>query len=173
MKKRTHHRHNKKHPKYIYFGYLFLLFIILIMIIGTATYIKEQYQQSDPKLFEIKEKLKLLSSETNRLKLYEDDKSYTINKKKIYLCLKDDKNKYYPINMLMYVSIHELAHVLCDEVGHTKKFQQIFSDLLEKATKLGIYDPKIPVIQNYCGYNKETFVLELFPSDDKSYVVTK
>lgn len=117
--------------------------------------IKEQYQQSDPKLYEIKEKLRLLDPRVSKLRMFEDDKSYTINKKRVYLCLKDSEGNYYPMNMLMYVAIHELAHVLCNEVGHTPKFQNIFRQLLLKAETLGIYDPKIPVIKDYCGYGKK------------------
>lgn len=119
------------------------------------TYIKEQYQQSDPKLFEIKENLRKLDPRASKLRIFEDNKSYTINKKRVYLCLKDEHDDYYPINMLMYVAIHELAHVLCDEVGHTPKFQRIFKELLIKAQKIGIYDPKIPVIRDYCGYGSK------------------
>lgn len=135
---------------------------LFIMTLYTMTmYYKEKYQQRDPILYEIRENLMLLSPKAKYLKFYQDDKSYTINKQKVYLCLKDDKNEYYPMNMLMYVAIHELGHVLCDEIGHTPKFQSIFSDLLLRATELGIYDPDIPVIHNYCGYNKETFVMTL------------
>jgi hypothetical protein len=138
--------------RFIY--YVFFVAVILIIVIYTMTYLKEQYQQSDPKLFEIKDKLKMLDPRANKLRIFEDDKSYTINKKRVYLCLRDDNDNYYPMNMLMYVAIHELAHVLCNEVGHTPKFQTIFKQLLTKAETLGIYDPKIPVIRDYCGYGK-------------------
>jgi hypothetical protein len=52
--------------------------------------------------------------------------------------------------MLTYVGLHELAHVLCDEVGHTAKFYQIFDELLDKAHQMGLYDPSIPII--YFGF---------------------
>jgi len=143
----------RKKMSYLY--YVFFVLIIIVIVIYTMSYIKEQYQQSDPKLFEIKEKLRLLDPRVNKLRIFEDDKSYTINKKRVYLCLKDSEGHYYPMNMLMYVAIHELAHVLCNEVGHTPKFQKIFKELLVKAEKLGIYDPKIPVIKDYCGYGKK------------------
>jgi hypothetical protein len=138
--------------RFIY--YVFFVAVILIIVIYTMTYLKEQYQQSDPKLFEIKDKLKMLDPRANKLRIFEDDKSYTINKKRVYMCLRDENDNYYPMNMLMYVAIHELAHVLCNEVGHTPKFQTIFKQLLTKAETLGIYDPKIPVIRDYCGYGK-------------------
>ena len=45
------------------------------------------------------------------------------------MCLKDKNGKYYDDNMLNYVALHELAHVLCDEIGHTDKFYAIFDEL--------------------------------------------
>lgn len=71
-------------------------------------------------------------------------KSFTINKKETFICLKDKKGEYYPRNHLMYVAIHELAHAICPSIGHTQEWSRIFEDLLIKAEKLGIYDPKIP-----------------------------
>ena len=76
--------------------------------------------------------------------------SFTINKSRVNLCLKDKEGNYYDDNMLMYVALHELAHVMCDEIGHTDKFHEIFDKLLEKAAAYGIYDPSIPPISNYC-----------------------
>ena len=38
-----------------YLYYVFFAIIIIIIILYTMSYIKEQSQQSDPKLFEIKE----------------------------------------------------------------------------------------------------------------------
>ena len=143
---------------------MLVLYLLLGVFVATLLYVttyhcKEMFQQKDPMLYEIRENLKLLSPKASRLRYYQDDKSYTINKQKVYLCLKDHNDDYYPMNMLMYVAIHELAHVMCNEIGHTPKFHDIFQNLLVRAHQLGIYDPNTPVIQNYCGYTKETFVL--------------
>ena len=80
------------------------------------------------------------------------EKSYTINKQKIYLCLTDKDGKYYDENMLTYVLLHEFAHVLCDEQHHTDKFYRIFDDLLDRATAAGVYDPSKPIVKDYCEY---------------------
>lgn len=105
------------------------------------------------KIKEIYNKLKKLHpSGSKKIKIKSGKKSFTINKQDMTLCLRDEKNKYYNDNMLMYVAIHELAHVLCDEIGHTKKFYAINDVLLEKAEKLGIYDSNKPIIQDYCNY---------------------
>lgn len=85
--------------------------------------------------------------------LCKGEKSYTINKQDMYMCLKDEKGDYYHDNFLLYVHIHECSHVLCPEIGHTDLFYKIFDALLEKAVELGIYDNTQPLIRNYCNYN--------------------
>ena len=52
--------------------------------------------------------------------------------------------------MLIFVLAHEISHAICDEIGHTEKFHRIFQALLIKLTEAGIYDPNIPIIQEYC-----------------------
>ena len=88
----------------------------------------------------------------DNLKFYAGNRSYTINKKNVYLCKNDENGVLYRKNQLVLVLIHEIAHALCDEIGHTEKFNQIFDDLLEKAAKNGVYDPNIPHVSNYCQY---------------------
>lgn len=77
-------------------------------------------------------------------------KSYAVNKTDIYLVVYDyQRNNYYDANTVIFVLLHELAHVLCDEVGHTKNYYDIFNGLLNEATQLGIYSPNTPVDKNY------------------------
>lgn len=84
--------------------------------------------------------------------MVEDNESFTINKKVIHLCTKDPRNgKYYDKNTLMFVVLHELAHVLCNDVGHTDNFSNINQALLDHAIKYGFYDPSKPFVKNYCS----------------------
>lgn len=136
-----------------------IIFVLLLLIftgmLGYFVYhqIVEHFAMSDPKLHEIKKHISPLDPElVQSLYFYEGDKSYTINKHKIYLCLKDEYDQYYDFNMLVYVAIHELAHVKCPEIGHTELFYQIFDKLLKQAAHMGIYDPNKPIIKNYCGH---------------------
>lgn len=89
--------------------------------------------------------------------------SYTVNKgDEMVLCIRSKKTGIiHNYNIIMYVAIHELAHVGCTEYGHTKLFFQINRYLLRKGIKIGIYkyvnyasNPK-----KYCGMNVGNNVL--------------
>ena len=82
--------------------------------------------------------------------LFRGEKSYTINKSRVYLCLKDENNKYYSINMLIYVLAHEYSHVICNSIGHTDEFHAIFEQLLVELADAKIYDPSQKIIPDYC-----------------------
>lgn len=81
--------------------------------------------------------------------------SYTVNKgEEIALCLRSkNSGKLHDLNLIMYVTIHELAHVACPEVDHTPLFKKIFIFLLNVAVDINIYTKdnyhKNP--QEYCG----------------------
>ena len=107
--------------------------------------------QTDPIVQELRDELSSISDMAQDLEFYEGFQSFTINKKDVYLCVKDHKDEYYDKNFLRYVAIHELAHAHCDEIGHTPKFYRIMDELLEKAEELGFYDPKHPRLHNYCS----------------------
>ena len=82
--------------------------------------------------------------------------SYSVNKgQKIVLCLrsKDHQQKLTDLNTLMFVVLHELAHVLTVSIGHTKEFWSNFKFILKEAVKIGIYE-NIDYGKNpkpYCG----------------------
>jgi hypothetical protein len=128
--------------------------IIALLVWSVKNQIKENLQQDDPMLHRLKEVLSPIHPSIERLKLYKSDKSYTINKEKIYLCLHDKNGDYYPLSTLSYVLLHEIAHFLNTyDVGHTPKFYEIFDQLLARAEELGIYNPSIPVDPTYSEHN--------------------
>lgn len=134
-------------------GLLAIFLIVILIVYSSMNYIVEQYKKEDGKLMEIRNAIRPLNPEAiDKVILLEDTKSYTINKKKIYLCLRDEHGEYYNDNMLIFVAIHELAHVLCDEIGHTEKFESIFHNLLQEAVEQKIYDPNVEPIHDYCEY---------------------
>lgn len=132
---------------------LVAIFILSIIAVAfTANRIYEKYVEDDPMLIDIRNTLEPVFPDINNIVLLRGRKSYTINKKKVHICLKDKEGKYYDKNMLIYVTLHELAHVRCDEVGHTEKFHKIFQEILKTATDRGVYNAKIPIIKDYCEY---------------------
>ena len=138
--------------------FAYVLAFLLICILGWIIFnqVKEKHLQDDPMLYTLKEVLRPVKyngkSIVDNLKLYKGEKSYTINKDKTFLCLYDDKKEYYPLNMLLYVLLHEISHSLnTKDIGHTEEFYRIFDILLKQAEETGSYNPSIPVIQNYCN----------------------
>lgn len=96
----------------------------------------------------------------DRTQIYEnstssDYTSYSVNKgEEVVFCLRSKKtNKLHDINLMMYVAIHEMAHIGCFEIGHTKLFKEIFAFYLKIAIELDIYKydnyDENPV--EYCG----------------------
>ena len=86
----------------------------------------------------------------NEISFREGVKSFTENKQDVTLCLRDQRGEFYDMNSLMYVALHELAHVINDELQHTAKFRRIFEALLEHASGAGFYDPSKAFVRNYC-----------------------
>lgn len=81
--------------------------------------------------------------------------SYSVNKgEQIVFCLRSkETNKLHDINLIMYVALHEMAHVGCSEYGHTTLFKQIFAFYTKVAMELGLYT-KIQFNERpieYCG----------------------
>lgn len=82
--------------------------------------------------------------------------SYCINKgEEIAICLryKNDLNKFHKKNTILYVILHELAHVMSVSIGHNEEFMENFKFLLNSANELGIWKKtdysKHP--EEYCG----------------------
>lgn len=82
--------------------------------------------------------------------------SYSVNKgEKIVLCIRsrDENEKLIDINTLMFVTLHELAHIMTISIGHTEEFWNNFKFLLKKSVYINIYDAinysKYP--KKYCG----------------------
>ena len=59
-----------------------------------------------------------------------DETSYTNNKEYIYMCLRNREQKNHSDDILIFAFVHELAHVGCDEQGHTDAFWAYFRLLI-------------------------------------------
>lgn len=89
--------------------------------------------------------------------------SYSINKgQELVFCIRSKRNNsLHDINELLYVAIHELAHIGCPELGHTKLFYELNLFLLKEAVKYNIYKyqnyDSNP--EEYCGINLNHSIL--------------
>lgn len=88
--------------------------------------------------------------------IHSDSTSYSENKgEKIVICLRDKKPPYslVDINTVMFVVLHEMAHLMTTTIGHTPEFWANFRRILLDAQKCGIYTivnyAHTPVL--YCG----------------------
>ena len=81
--------------------------------------------------------------------------TFTVDKKDMHICLRtrDNTEQVYEIDLLMYVILHELAH-LCNYnangkaiQGHGEEFKSIFKFLVREAVKIGVY--------TYTDYNNK------------------
>ena len=126
--------------------------LLIVLCIVIIVYVIKDYNSSnDPMLSQLREDLIKVDPRASQLSFYKGDKSYSINKHKIYLCLNDKYGNYYSKNTLMYVSLHELAHCLNKfDTGHSDAFYNMFRILLHKAHVMGLYNPNLAIPDNYC-----------------------
>ena len=113
------------------------------------------------KKFPDRENIKRLVKGYNPKKIYEtlptsEYTAYSENKgEKLAFCLNTTKkgNTLIDENTLMFVAIHEVAHIMTKSIGHKPEFWNNFKFLLENAKEIGVYQPedykKNP--RSYCG----------------------
>jgi hypothetical protein len=75
----------------------------------------------------------------------ENDAAYVINKQFMSFCLKNNNESIEYNNLITYVGIHELAHIMSVETGHNEEFKNNFKFLLNYAKNLEWVDPKTNV----------------------------
>jgi hypothetical protein len=85
----------------------------------------------------------------------EGSTSYSVNKgDKVVFCLRSKRNKQlHNLNLLIFVGIHELAHIMSITYGHNQEFMTNFKFLLKEALGMGVWK-KINFglnPQEYCG----------------------
>ena len=85
--------------------------------------------------------------------------SYSVNKgEKVHLCLRQREGNNEALvseNIMVFVSLHEMAHVITPSLGHGPDFWNNFAWLLKQAEEIKIYsyqDFKAHPV-SYCGLN--------------------
>ena len=81
--------------------------------------------------------------------------AYSVNKgEELSLCVREkNTEKFMDDNIILFVAIHELSHIMTPENGHTPLFWDNMKYLLEQGARMGIYKHvdygKYP--EMYCG----------------------
>jgi len=115
----------------------------------------ETYQ--DPLLDKIYKDLKLIYPDLDqkKIKMYGANDTLTEDKKIMYLCIRKKNGEYYDYPSILYIAIHELAHVLNDEYDthseHGDKFNNLNKVLLQKAYELNLLPKNLKVNYDMCG----------------------
>jgi hypothetical protein len=66
--------------------------------------------------------------------------SYSVNKgERIVMCIRQRDGSFVDEDVVMYVAVHELAHLMTAEVGHTPTFWANFRFLLREAIEANLY----------------------------------
>ena len=134
---------------------ILLLFLIFGLVFILCIYKRKNKKVSkDPMIIKLKQTVSQLDPRIEQLEFFESNESYTEDKNKIYLCIRDEHGTYYDFNMLIYVTIHEITHALTSviDIYHTTpEFRNTFETLLTKAHKMGFYNPEEPLYRHYCG----------------------
>lgn len=141
-----------------------LLIVIAVVCIYMVSLpvIKENFVVS-----ELKERLAVVDPKFKELDIREGASSFTEDKTIIYLCLRDTVGNYYPINTLVYVALHEIAHLMNrKDYGHTKAFYDVFDRLLCQAADKGVYSASIPHPEAYCGVDIRGITMPTCKFDD-------
>jgi hypothetical protein len=101
--------------------------------------------------------------------------SYSVNKgEKVHLCLRQRQGADESLvneNVMVFVALHEMGHVVTDSIGHEPEFWNNFGWLLKEAEKTGTYqytDFKAHPVR-YCG-TKITDAPKYSPEKDGSDV---
>jgi len=132
-----------------------LLSIIREKLVKLISYLKKKYPQ-DQRVIRLYEKFdpeQLSESAANS-----GYTSYSVNKgEKLVFCIRqrDEQENLLDLNTMIFVAVHELAHIMTESVGHTREFWENMKFLLSSAMtgdlKIYQYHPYHRQPQAYCG----------------------
>jgi len=111
--------------------------------------------QEDLRVIEhLKSILRSIAPEIVNYNIQPGDESVTVNKENIYICLRDPKNnQLYPLDILLFVTLHEFAHVLSKTYStksHNGEFKTNFNNLLKQAYTKNFLTSTIVIPDDYC-----------------------
>lgn len=150
---------------------IIVIFITLLLIFWTTRNYErfcetEECQADVDTIKHLKNVLKNIAPEVTNYDIKPGTESVTINKEKIFICLRDpDNGQMYPFDILLYVTLHELAHVLSKTYStktHNLEFRNNFDKLLKRAYEKNFLPVNVTIPDNYC--KKKTIIDFFVPS---------
>lgn len=131
------------------------ILILVFLICGIIGYsFTKRIKSTDVKLQNIKEKLTQVDPRAKDIDFYTHPfESYALDKKEVHMCINTPRGDYYDDNILMYVGLHELAHILIpeDTSHHPPIFDTKFNELKDRAQRLNLFNPNFSFPSEYCG----------------------
>lgn len=128
--------------------------IILLLIIYTYIKLKPTYCEIDPVLEKLRLDLIKVEPRVINLNFFSHDESFTEDKQRVFICLKDPiTNEYYDNNTILSVGLHEIAHAfssVIDKEHVTPEFNNLHNHYRQKAAELKLFDPEFQVSPTYC-----------------------
>lgn len=125
---------------------------------GKGTHTDDKYIKYVKQIKKRLPKVKISENPTNS-----NYTSYSINKgEELVFCIRNKINfKIHDINVILYVAIHEIAHIGCPEIGHTNLFKKINLYLLSKSVCYGLYKyvNYFYLHEDYCGMTLTSTIL--------------
>jgi hypothetical protein len=108
-------------------------------------YARDQGSLADPPIRRFVERFK--SDQMMENDMGSDSTAYSENKGDvIVVCLRDKtKPPSYPLvdeNTLMFVLLHEMAHLMTESIGHTPEFWNNFRKILQDAVQQGVWQQR-------------------------------
>ena len=129
---------------------LHVLFTSLIVIVLFARLLNME----DQNIKIVKNDISVIFPEVKRLRVYTGNNSRVINKRDIYLKVYNSNGEPYDKNTLIYVCLHEIAHIICtendtSETTHSAEFYKIFDKLIDISIDKRVFNPSIPLDKDF------------------------
>lgn len=131
-----------------------ILAIVREKLLKLVRNLQKKYQSKNKKVNRLEKRFQnTIIQEAERKR---NTTSFSVNKgRQIHLCIRDKNSNesLISLNTIMFVALHELAHVMTISIGHTEEFWTNFKFLLAHAIEWKLYDAvdyrKKP--HPYCG----------------------
>lgn len=134
-----------------------LLILLLLLWIWSGGFTPDFLRQRNPDqevLQRLANDLNSLFDESSTVPSYEllpsKDRTFVADKRTIYLVLRREGQDFFDYSTILQAAIHEMAHILCPETGHSDSFYRIEDYLMQRAIQQylltpGFYpDPEYP-----------------------------